>query len=176
MRVCLGSTNACKMESTRAVMDLYPKLKEAELVGVEVDSGVSEQPMNLTATIDGAINRAEAAFQNCDLSIGIEGGCIEVPQTASGVAKMEACAIYDGQEISLGFSCGYVIPEDLHRIVVEQGVDMSEALRLSGRTDHVKIGTAGGGISLLTGGRMVRKEMCMQALITAMIPFTERYG
>ena len=148
---------------------MYPTLVDAELVGIEVDSGVGEQPMDLAATIQGAINRAKASFQNCDLSIGIEGGCLEVPQTASGVAKMEACAIYDGKEISLGFSCGYVIPEDLQRIVVEQGVDMSTALRLSGRTDHIKIGTAGGGIGLLTGGRMTRYDMCKQALITAMI-------
>ncbi len=159
------------MQSTREVLAMYPKFVDAEIVGIEVDSGVGEQPMNLNATIDGAINRAKVAFQDCDYSIGIEGGLLEVPQTESGVAKLEACAIYDGKDISLGFSCAYVVPEDLHRIVVERNVDMSEALKISGRTDHVKIGTAGGGISLLTDGRMTRYDMCKQALTTALIHF-----
>jgi inosine/xanthosine triphosphatase len=169
MRVHLGSTNAAKMEALKEVLALYPKFADAEVVGVEVDSGVAEQPMNLGETIDGAIHRAKSAFNGSDLSIGIEGGLLEVPQTASGVAKLEACAVYDGKEIGLGFSCAYVVPEDLHRIVVEQHVDMSEALKIAGYTNHPKIGTAGGGIGLLTDGRMVRKDMCKQALITALI-------
>jgi len=169
MRVVLGSQNACKLQSTKEVLAMYPKFAEAEVVGVEVNSGVGEQPMNLTETIDGAINRAKVAFKDCDFSVGIEGGLLEVTQTESGVAKIEACAIYDGQHIALGFSCAYVVPEDLHRIVVEQKVDMSEALKIAGYTDHVKIGTAGGGIGLLTGDRLTRYDMCKQALITAMI-------
>ncbi len=175
MRVCLGSTNACKMESTRAVLDMYPKLKDAELVGVEVDSGVGEQPLDLSATIQGAINRAKAAFHDCDLSVGIEGGTMQVPETSSGAVKIEACAIYDGKEIGLGFSFGYVVPEDLHKLMVEQGLHLSEAARVGGYTTHQKIGTEGGVISLLTGGRLGRKDMCLTGLVTAMIPFTKRY-
>lgn len=171
MRVCLGSTNACKMQSTREVLAMYPKFVDAEIVGIEVDSGVGEQPMNLDATIEGAINRAKAAFKECDVSIGIEAGAMQVARTKTGVVKIEVCAIFNGQEISLGFSMGFVVPEDLHKLMVEQGLHLSEAARVAGYTNHPKIGTEGGIIGILTDGRMTRYDMCKQALTTALIHF-----
>lgn len=169
MRVHLGSPNPVKLAAVKEVLALYPRFAGAEVIGMDVDSGVGAQPQDLEETIQGAMNRAKACIEGADFSVGIEGGILPVPQTPSGAAKIEACVIYDGQKTGLGFSCAYVIPEDVHRIVVEQHVDMSEALRLAGKTTHEKIGTAGGGIGLLTDGRMQRIDMCKQALITALI-------
>ena len=171
MRVVVGSQNACKLQSTREVLADYPKFAGAEIIGVEVDSGVGEQPMNLDATIAGAINRAKTAFQDCNFSIGIEGGTVEVPQTDSGAVKIDVCAIFNGEKIGLGFSMGYVVPADLHKLMLEKGLHLSEAARVAGYTDHPKIGTEGGVIGLLTDGRMTRVDMCRQALITALIHF-----
>ncbi|MBI5793592.1 DUF84 family protein, partial [Candidatus Uhrbacteria bacterium] len=74
MRVVLGSKNDCKLQAVRQVLAEYPKFGDAHIVGVEVDSLVPEQPLNLDATIQGAINRANAAFVDCDFTIGIEVG------------------------------------------------------------------------------------------------------
>lgn len=169
MRIRLGSTNACKLQSTREVLATYAKFADAEIVGVEVDSGVGEEPNNLELTITGAINRARAAFDDCDFSIGIEGGTIEMPVVHDCVMKFDVCAIYDGEKIVLGFSPGFSLPQDLRRLLVEQGLDLSEAARVAGYTDHQKIGTAGGVVGILTEGRTTRFDFCKQALIMALI-------
>jgi len=159
------------MQSTREVLAMYPKFADAELVGVEVDSGVGEQPMNLDATIQGAINRAKQAFVDCDFAIGIEGGAIQVPQSTSGTVKVDVCAVYDGKKIALGFSPAFSLPEDLHHLLMEKGLDLSEAARVAGYTDHPKIGTAGGVVGILTEGRITRIDFCKDALIMALIHF-----
>lgn len=168
MRIVLGSKNACKLESTRSVLATYPRFADAEVVGVEVDSGVSEEPMDLATTIVGAVNRAKAAFVDCDLSIGIEGGTTAIPGMPGKSFKLDVCAIYDGEKIALGFSQGFVLPDDLQRLI-EDGHELSDAARVAGYTDHVKIGTAGGVIGILTEGRTTRFDLCKQALITALI-------
>lgn len=110
MRIVLGSINECKLQTTRQVLADYPRFSGAEIVGVEVDSGVGEQPLNLETTIRGAINRAKAAFTGCDFSIGIEGGTMEVSQSGSGTMKLDVCAMYDGNTVALGFSSAFSLP------------------------------------------------------------------
>lgn len=171
MRIVLGSTNECKLQTARQVLADYPKFAGAEIVGVEVDSGVAEQPLNLETTIQGAIHRAKAAFVDCDFSIGIEGGTMVLSQSGSGTMKLDVCALYDGNTVALGFSSAFSLPEDLHRLITEQGLDLSQAARVAGYTDHPKIGTAGGVVGILTEGRITRSDFCKQALIMALIHF-----
>ncbi|MCA9372791.1 DUF84 family protein [Candidatus Woesebacteria bacterium] len=59
--IFVGSTNPVKINSVReATADHWPAL---EIVGFEVASGVSEQPMSDAATREGAHNRAIAALR-----------------------------------------------------------------------------------------------------------------
>lgn len=169
MRVVLGSQNACKLQSTREVLALYPAFADAEVIGVEVDSGVGEEPDTLERTVTGAINRAKAAFQDCDYSIGIEGGTITMPVMDDCVMKFDVCAVYNGEMLSIGFSPGFSLPADMRQLIVEQGMDMSTAARVAGYTDHPKIGTAGGVIGILTEGRIDRVHFCKDALIMALV-------
>ena len=76
MVIALGSTSEDKkrilFETFRKEFKIKPKI-----IGVEVDSGITDQPLDEKTTIKGATNRAKEAMKKvsqCDFSIGLEGG------------------------------------------------------------------------------------------------------
>ncbi len=77
MKVIVGSKNPVKVGAVReAFWQYYP---ECEVLGVEVDSGIAEQPMSEEETVQGATNRARAALkQGGDYGVGLEGGVTEI--------------------------------------------------------------------------------------------------
>ena len=68
MRKCyLGSLNKVKLAASKEI------LKDYEVVGIPVESGVGKQPLSDTATIVGAFNRAQALPKD-GLRLGLEAG------------------------------------------------------------------------------------------------------
>lgn len=170
MRVVVGSTNEAKIGAVSDILKEYPHLAAASVEGVSVSSGVSNQPLTLEETVQGAMNRARAAFVDCDLSIGIESGLMHVPNTKSGYMDVSACAFYDGKEFHLGLSSAWEFPNpEITKLIVEKGMDMSQAINHMGLTSNPKVGSAEGAIGILTKGRVDRKEYTKQALRMALI-------
>lgn len=174
MKIIIGTTNRAKIEAVEEIVKDYPHLAEAEVSGVSVESGVSDQPMSLDETITGAMNRARAAFVGCDYSIGLESGLMPVPYTKGGYMDFSACAIFDGQEFHLGLSSAWEFPDKrVTDLIVKNGLDMSQAINKAGMTNDPKIGAGEGAIGILTKGRMTRKEYTKQSLRTALIHLEE---
>lgn len=169
MKIIVASTNDVKVSAVREALGEYPVLKDAEIEGIAVDTGVSEQPKSLEETVQGAVNRAEAAFVECDYSIGIESGLMSVPHTKSGSMDFCACSIYDGKRHSLGLSCAFEFPKVVTDMIQELGITANDAFYKAGLTSDRKIGSADGAIGLLTKGRVTRKEYTKQALHMALI-------
>ncbi len=170
MIITVGTKNQSKLDAVVEILKDYPHLIDAEVRSTEVSSGVSDQPVSLEETIVGAQNRAKAAFAESDYSIGIESGLMQVPHTKSGYMDVCAVAIYDGTEYHLGLSSGWEFPDkEINRIIVEDGLDMSQAINKVGLTADPSIGSKAGAIGILTKGRLPRKEYTMQALRTALI-------
>ena len=71
MKVAVGSRNPVKVKATKNVLDqIYG---EVEVVSIDTDSGVPDQPFGINQTIEGAINRAKNAYSDeFDMSVGIE--------------------------------------------------------------------------------------------------------
>ncbi len=68
----LGSTNPVKLQATKEVLSDY------EVIGLNVDSKVSNQPKSDEETLTGAINRAKA-LPSGGIRIGLEAGvCVEL--------------------------------------------------------------------------------------------------
>ncbi|OHA08882.1 MAG: hypothetical protein A3A44_02195 [Candidatus Sungbacteria bacterium RIFCSPLOWO2_01_FULL_60_25] len=147
----------------------YPEFDGAEVDGVEVKTEEFGHPISLPTIVDGAMDRARQAFRECEYSVGIEGGLIEVPKTKSGYMEVAVAVMYDGVRFHLGLSPAYEWPKSVTERIVKKGLDGSQALREAGFTDHEKIGTAEGGISILTKGRMNRKEYNKLAVMMALI-------
>src|SRR5574342_3631 len=107
MKINVGSKNEIKVSAVKETVSNYSIISDAEISGMEVPSGVSEQPKSLEETVQGAINRAKGAFNGCDLSFGIESGIMQVPKTKTGYMDFCACAIYDGKDMHLGLSSAF---------------------------------------------------------------------
>jgi inosine/xanthosine triphosphatase len=174
MKIAVGSKNPAKVEAVREILQDYPHLKDAEVTGIEVPSGVSDQPLSLEEITTGAMNRAKAAFSDCDYSIGIEAGFMKVPNSKSGYMNMCAVAIDDGKETHLGLSSGFETPDrEIMRLVIEDGFPLDKAANQTGLTHDPKIGSGEGVSGLLTRGKVTRKEYTKQALRTALIHIDE---
>src|SRR3989344_2609895 len=128
MIIRVGSENRNKIEAVRQVIQNYDFLKLAGVEGCKVDSGVSNQPSSLEETIQGAINRARNAFQNCTYSIGLESGIIPV-QVGKSKRYFEhtVCSIYDGKKYGLGFSPAFELPPKVVRLIVYSGINLEDA-------------------------------------------------
>ena len=80
MKIVVGSKNPVKIEATRlAFFAVWPDTLW-EVVGVDVPSGVSNQPMSDQESIKGARNRARQAIaaHDADYGVGLEGGLQEI--------------------------------------------------------------------------------------------------
>ena len=169
MIIKVGSKNPAKIEAVTEIIQDYDLLKGATVVGVEVESGIVEQPLTLEETIQGAMNRAKNAFQDCAYSFGLESGLFPVPHTKSGYMDTGVCAIYDGQQFHLGLSSPFEYPKEITRLVVAEGKNVSAAAKITKLTDHPYVGHAQGMIGIVTKGRVTRKDYTKQAIVTALI-------
>ncbi|MFZ1987420.1 MAG: inosine/xanthosine triphosphatase [Minisyncoccia bacterium] len=171
MHIKVGTKNKAKVGAVEEILADYPHLKDAVVEGVEVSSGVADQPKSLEETIAGAENRAKAAFVDCAYAIGIESGLMAVPRTKSGFMDVCVCAIYDGSELHLGLSSGWEFPDPtiITKHMIAEGLNLTEAANKAGLTNNPSIGSGEGIINTLTKGRMDRKEYTKQALLTALI-------
>ncbi len=169
MRILVGTRNQTKIQAVVLALSQSEKFKDAEVSGIEIHHDEFGHPATLLATIEGAKDRALKAFIDCDYSIGIEGGLMEVPETKSGYMQVEACVIYDGVNFHMGLSPAYEWPKVVLDMIMNQGLDGSQALKQAGLTDQEKIGTAGGGISILTNGGMDRTEYNRLSVVMALV-------
>lgn len=169
MRINVGSKNNIKIIAVRETISDYDSLSTAKVLGLNVSSEISKQPKSLDETILGSINRARNAFQDCDLSFGLEDGLMKVPYSNSDYMNICACVIYDGQNNHLGLSPAFEYSQDVTKLVINEGLDINQAFYRVGLTTNKKIGSAEGTIGFLTNGRLIRKEYTKQAIMMALI-------
>lgn len=169
MRLVVGSTNAVKVDAVREIIHEYDHLRGADVIGISVESGVSDQPKTLEETIEGAISRAQRAFDNCAYSFGIESGLMVVPHTKTGHMDVCVCAIFDGSEYHLGLSSAWEAPSRVMHYIIEEGLDMNQAAHRAGLTDSMNVGAGEGLVGILTRGRLTRKAYTKEAVRTALI-------
>ncbi len=164
--VAVGSKNPTKVEATRRVF--RRAFGRVKVIGLEVNSGVSPQPMSASESIRGAINRAKRAIEisRADFGVGIEGGTARLCGrwfTAGFVAVIGR----DGR-ISLGtsgwFECPAKVVEEM-----KKGRELAEVIgELTGRKD-VKEGE--GAIGIFTRGHVSRTNLYEHGVWMALCRF-----
>lgn len=169
MNIIVGSGSDVKVNAVRATFSHYDFFRGARVIGKEVGSGVSAQPMNLEETVRGARNRARNAFANCDYSVGIESGIMPVLGTLTGHFNICAAAIWDGRRWGLGLSSGFEHPQKVVELVTQEGLEIRDAYNRFDLLDPSKLSE--GGIGMLTRGRFSREAYIGQALEMALISF-----
>lgn len=173
-KITIGSTNRVKVQALEETLRDYQDLGSYEVCAVDVPSQVSDQPLSLEETVQGAVNRAKNSFKDCDFSVGIESGLFQVPHTSTGYMAITVCAIYDGTECYIGISSAFECPPKITALMVNDGLDMNQAFHKVGLTNDKKLGSSIGAISILTGGRIDRVFRTKEAIVMALIKLERR--
>jgi len=171
MMIVVGSKNQVKVLAVREVLADYPIFSGFEVAGVSVETGVKDQPLSIEETVRGAKTRAENAYRQGSLAIGLESGLMPLPGSED-IMDVCFCSFYNGERHHVGMSCGFVIPREVAKHIYEEGMDLTQAMSAAGYSDNPSLGEAEGAIGIFTGGRITRKEYTRQAVITALVPLT----
>lgn len=170
MIIAIGSTNNAKIRAVEEAVQNSIYFSNIKLISFAVRSDVSEQPLSLQETIQGAKNRSKNAFYQCDCkySFGIESGLMKA-ETSTGYLHVSACCIYDGNNYFTGLSSGFEIPLPILDLIFKKQMDLTQACLHSGISNNSKIGSTEGLIGVLTKGKIDRKEYSKQAITMAIL-------
>jgi inosine/xanthosine triphosphatase len=168
MIVKVASLQNVKIYGVQESIALYERFKGAIVRRKHVPSGVNELPATLDEIAQGAKNRAENSFHDCDYSFGIEDGVVDFASNGKpNYAILSNCAIYDGKRIILGNAEPFFIPEEVGRMIYQE-MDLNKAMYRLGLTTDPSIGRTIGAVGILSGGKLIRKEHIKQGIINAL--------
>jgi inosine/xanthosine triphosphatase len=179
--VAVGSARKPKLAAVReavaALADTFAAGAAIEIVGVEVESGVSHTPLSREESMRGARQRA-AALQKIaqeeakpwNYFVGLEGGLDSVLEDGERRVFLESWAyVSDGTRGCFGRSGAVELPEALAQEVFVNGTELSIAIdRFAGKAG---IRDAQGAWGVLSANRITRQEAFRVALIAAFAPF-----
>ena len=180
--IAVGSTRRPKLDGVRdAIAEFGPRLDpqaEFEIVGVEAPSGVPDTPLSRAEMMQGARNRAERlrriAIERSEpwnYFVGVEGG-LEI--LADGHARLVflenwAYVLDRSGHGSFGQSGAVAVPEPLAARVVDEGIDLAQAVDAFAGMHGIR--DAQGAWGVLTRDLVTRRDAFRQAVINAFAPF-----
>jgi inosine/xanthosine triphosphatase len=194
--IAIGSKRGPKLNAVTEALQTFSAAlardAEFEIVGVEVESGVSHTPASREELMRGARQRAEALQEKAhqdgadwQFFVGLEGG-LDVAHESTSANEMlrhpglkwnghrrvflESWAyVSDGARGHYGRSGGIELPEALAHEVLENGVELAAAIdRFAGA---VGIRDAQGAWGVLSNNFITRQEAFRVAVIAAFAPF-----
>jgi len=181
--VAVGSTRKPKLGAVREALEQIRALLgggvEFEVIGREVESGVSHTPASREDSMKGARQRAEALAelakhpqegQHWDFFVGLEGGLEVVVDDGARRVFLESWAyVTDGKRGHFGRSGAVEVPEILAQQVLVDGAELGEAIdRFAGEAG---IRDAQGAWGVLSLNKITRQEAFRVAVIAAFAPF-----
>jgi inosine/xanthosine triphosphatase len=175
LKVAVGSTNPVKARAVAAILQRVLGARGLQVVSVDVDSGVPDQPHGDAETRRGAVNRARRALLQAaaDWGVGLEGGLLD---TEYGMLTCAWCAIVDTQgNLGIGGSVNVLLPPAAVASV-RQGAELGDAMdELTGLEDTKR---RMGAVGVLTNGLSDRQAAYQHLVTMALAPFLnpEYYG
>jgi len=182
LSIAVGSTRRPKLDGVRdALAELGPRLEpdaQFDIVGVEAPSGVRDTPLSRAEMMAGARNRAEhlrrlakERSEPWNYFIGVEGGLEIVDDRGARLVFLENWAYVLDREGrgSFGQSGAVAVPEPLAARVVDEGIDLAEAVDAFAGTHGIR--DAQGAWGVLTRDLVTRREAFRLAVVTAFAPF-----
>jgi inosine/xanthosine triphosphatase len=193
--IAVGSKRGPKLNAVKEALEAFSGVlareTQFEVLGVEVESGVSHTPASREELMRGARQRAEALLEMARRNgaawqyfVGLEGGLDVIHESAlaNGMLPpsdlkprgrrifLESWAyVSDGAQGHYGRSGSIELPEALAHEVHENGVELSVAIdRFAGA---VGIRDAQGAWGVLSNNFITRQEAFRVAVIAAFAPF-----
>ncbi len=169
MEIVVASSNPVKVDAVKEAFGVQFPSATFELISVDVESGVSDQPENDRETRQGARNRVVAARRvepDADYWVGIEGGIESVDDQLMAFAWM----VVLGRNDKIGEARSVTLPlPPAVRELIDDGFELGEANdRVFGTTNSKQ---KGGAYGLLSDGKYTREFIYSQTLVIALIPF-----
>lgn len=174
MKVLVGSRNPVKLEATKEAFSKYFDAVDLEVVGIEVNSKVSNQPIE-DETFTGAKNRVlelkeinEERDLDAKFFVGIEGGIKRLfgRWFTFGVIYI----MDDNGRIGYGTSPFFELPSQItEELLKGKGIELGDVMdNLIGEKNTKE---RQGAVGYFTKGVMDRKRYYVDGLIVALIPF-----
>lgn len=164
-KVVIASLNPAKINAVKSAFQSAFPQQAFEFVGISVPSEVADQPMTNEETHRGALNRvknAKVEMPTADFYVGLEAGI-------EGNVTFAWMVIESDTHRGESRSASLMLPPE----VLAQLADANELGDVMDKvfgTENIK--QKGGAISLLTQNQLTRSSVYHQALILALIPFT----
>lgn len=190
--IAVGSVRRPKVEAVREALTLFGAVlgggAEIDLAAAEVPSGVRHTPLSREDMMTGARQRAEVLVRRARARnepwryfVGLEGGLDVIHDGAAENGRrvfLENWAyVTDGNgRGAFGQSGAVVVPEALAKIVVDDGVELAEAVDAFAGGRGIR--DAQGAWGVLTRNIITRQDAFRVAVINAFAPFFNRalYG
>lgn len=183
--IAVGSQRGPKLNAVREALKSFSSFlapgAEFQVEGVEVPSGVRHTPLSREELMAGARQRAEALLQialervaQWKYFVGLEGGLDVVQSEPARWVFLESWAyVTDGSGPGFfGQSGGILVPQPLAGRVVDEGVELSEAIDSFAEGIGIRDGQGAWGV--LTRDLITRQEAFRIAIIHAFAPFFNR--
>ena len=180
--IAVGSARLVKMNAVSAAVASFGSFLSAdtefEVEGVDVPSGVRHTPLTREDTMVGARQRAEALRNVAhdknapwEYFVGLEGGLDVVREGSAQWVFLEnwAYAADRGGRGFFGQSGAVLLPAPLVESVVNQGVELSEAIDSFAGSRGIR--DAQGAWGILTHNLITRQDAFRVAVINAFAPF-----
>jgi len=179
--IAVGSTRKPKLAAVRDALTeiggLLSSNAQFEIVGLEVESGVTHTPVSRQELMRGARQRAEILIalaagksQPRDYFVGLEGGLDAVEENGRRHVFLESWAyVSDGRRGHFGRSGGIAVPESLADEVIVRGTELSVAIDHFAEQTGVR--DAQGAWGVLSANKITRQDSFRVALIAAFAPF-----
>jgi inosine/xanthosine triphosphatase len=169
-KILVGSKNPVKIRSVNDAFEKY--FENVEVIGIDVNSNVSDQPIN-EETFEGAKNRAFELIEinkekklNADFFVGIEGGITQIYSKWFAFGCM--CVANKEGKTGFGTSAHFELPKEIIKKLLS-GKELGDVMDEIQNKSNTK--QKQGAIGYFTNGVMSRAELYVPGLITALIPF-----
>jgi inosine/xanthosine triphosphatase len=179
--IVVGSTRRPKLNAVAEAVALFQSSlssgAQVEILGFDVESGVSHTPSTREELMAGARQRADALLTlahekgaSWQFFVGLEGGLDVVVDATERRVFLESWAyVTDGARGHFGRSGSVEIPARLAQEVLDSGVELSVAIdRFAGA---VGIRDAQGAWGVLSANLITRQDAFRVAVVAAFAPF-----
>jgi inosine/xanthosine triphosphatase len=149
-KVYLGSTNRVKVSATKSVLESYG----LEVLPIEINSKVSNQPKNDEETITGAINRAKN-LPSDGLRIGLEAG-LEY-HTGKLFLTNWGALIDENDNLFIAGGTRIELPALIEHMIFKDNMELAEAMEHY--TNDLDIRSKQGAIGIFTNDLVKRVDI-----------------
>lgn len=168
MKVAVGSMNPVKIDAVRQAFEsLFPDDKW-DVEGIDIKSGVSDQPMSDKESIRGARARAKRAIKklNADYGVGLEGGLQKIGKHWFDCGWIAVIDKHNNEGI--GSSMRILMPEKMMQLIFK-GKELGEVSDIIFNKTNSK--QAEGHFGIMTKNLITRTHGYKDGVIVALSRF-----